>query len=79
MKRKKRFWRTTFSLPPCCVASTVHRLSRESDPEIYECTRRFGTVLENVSGVKEPTATFNACFNACFGAPFMVRHPSVYA
>lgn len=27
------------------------------------------------SGVKEPSATFSACF----GAPFMVRHPSVYA
>ncbi|MDD5206481.1 MAG: phosphoenolpyruvate carboxykinase (ATP), partial [Desulfobacterales bacterium] len=26
-------------------------------------------------GVKEPAATFSACF----GAPFMVRHPSVYA
>ena len=26
-------------------------------------------------GVKEPTATFSACF----GAPFMVRHPFVYA
>ena len=26
-------------------------------------------------GVKEPSATFSACF----GAPFMVRHPSVYA
>ena len=26
-------------------------------------------------GVKEPSATFSACF----GAPFMARHPSVYA
>ncbi len=26
-------------------------------------------------GVKEPTATFSSCF----GAPFMLRHPSVYA
>lgn len=26
-------------------------------------------------GVKEPTA----CFSACFGAPFMPRHPAVYA
>ncbi len=26
-------------------------------------------------GVTEPSATFSACF----GAPFMARHPSVYA
>jgi phosphoenolpyruvate carboxykinase (ATP) len=26
----------------------VIRLSREAEPHIYECTRRFGTVLENV-------------------------------
>ena len=26
-------------------------------------------------GVKEPAATFSPCF----GAPFMLRHPSVYA
>jgi len=135
----------------------VIRLSKEAEPDIYECTRRFGTILENVSmdpathrvnleddlltentrasyplthiqnvfksgitghprnifmltadafgvlppiarltpeqatyhfisgytakvagtekGVTEPTATFSACF----GAPFMIRHPSVYA
>jgi len=135
----------------------VIKLSKTSEPEIYECTRRFGTVLENVAmntilrrmdlddasltentrasyplahlpnvvpsgmaghprnvifltadafgvlppiarltedqamyhfisgytakvagtekGVKEPSATFSACF----GAPFMVRHPFVYA
>lgn len=145
-----------FNFEGGCYAKVIH-LSRESEPEIYECTRRFGTILENVSmnpavrrldldddsltentrasyplshlpniaasrmgghprnifmltadafgvlppiarlsedqamyhfisgytakvagtekGVKEPTATFSACF----GAPFMVRHPSVYA
>ncbi|UCG33286.1 MAG: phosphoenolpyruvate carboxykinase [Phycisphaerales bacterium] len=145
-----------FNFEGGCYAKVI-RLSRESEPEIYECTRRFGTILENVSlnpatrrvdlddasitentrasyplthipnivrtamaghprtvvmltadafgvlppiakltpeqamyhfisgytakvagteaGVTEPSATFSACF----GAPFMARHPSVYA
>jgi len=145
-----------FNFEGGCYAKVIH-LSRQAEPEIYECTRRFGTILENVSmntttrrldlddasltentrasypithlpnvvhskmsghprnvvmltadafgilppiakltdaqamyhfisgytakvagtekGVTEPSATFSACF----GAPFMVRHPSVYA
>ena len=145
-----------FNLEGGCYAKVI-RLSRASEPEIYECTRRFGTILENVAmntslrrldledasltentrasyplthlpnvvpsgtaghprnvifltadafgvlppiarltedqamyhfisgytakvagtekGVKEPGATFSACF----GAPFMMRHPFVYA
>jgi phosphoenolpyruvate carboxykinase (ATP) len=145
-----------FNFEGGCYAKVIN-LSRESEPEIYECTRRFGTILENVAmdpatryvdlndgtitentrasyplthlpnivrsgmagharnvvmltadafgvlppiarltpeqamyhfisgytakvagteaGVVEPRATFSACF----GAPFMVRHPSVYA
>jgi phosphoenolpyruvate carboxykinase (ATP) len=145
-----------FNFEGGCYAKVI-RLSRESEPEIYECTRRFGTILENVAlnpatrrvdlndasitentrasyplthipnivrsgmaghprtvvmltadafgvlppiakltpeqamyhfisgytakvagteaGVTEPSATFSACF----GAPFMARHPSVYA
>ncbi len=145
-----------FNFEGGCYAKVIH-LSRESEPEIYECTRRFGTILENVAmntsirridlndadltentrasypithlsnivpsemsghprnvimltadafgvlppiarltqaqamyhfisgytakvagtekGVTEPVATFSACF----GAPFMMRHPSVYA
>lgn len=145
-----------FNFEGGCYAKVI-RLSKEEEPDIYECTRRFGTILENVSmdpathqvdlndgtltentrasypmthianilksgmagqprnifmltadafgvlppiarltpqqamyhfisgytakvagtekGVTEPTATFSACF----GAPFMVRHPSVYA
>jgi phosphoenolpyruvate carboxykinase (ATP) len=145
-----------FNFEGGCYAKVI-RLSKEAEPEIYECTRRFGTILENVSmnpathlidldddsltentrasyplrhipnivssgmarhprsiimltadafgvlppiarltpdqamyhfisgytakvagtetGVTEPTATFSACF----GAPFMMRHPSVYA
>lgn len=30
-----------------CYAKVI-RLSAENEPEIYECTRRFGTILENV-------------------------------
>ena len=145
-----------FNFEGGCYAKVIN-LSRESEPEIYECTRRFGTILENVAsdpalrrvdlddasvtentraayplthipdivrsgmaghprnvvmltadafgvlppiakltpaqamyhfisgytakvagteaGITEPVATFSACF----GAPFMVRHPSVYA
>jgi phosphoenolpyruvate carboxykinase (ATP) len=145
-----------FNFEGGCYAKVIN-LSHESEPEIYECTRRFGTILENVTidpttrrldlddasltentrasyplthlpnivrskmaghprsvimltadafgvlppvaklspdqamyhfisgytakvagtekGVTEPVATFSACF----GAPFMVRHPSVYA
>ncbi|MFH1481162.1 MAG: phosphoenolpyruvate carboxykinase (ATP) [Pseudomonadota bacterium] len=145
-----------FNFEGGCYAKVIH-LSREAEPEIYECTRRFGTILENVAinytirridlddasltentrasypishlsnivksgmaghpcnvimltadafgvlppiarltqdqamyhfisgytakvagtekGVTEPKATFSACF----GAPFMLRHPSVYA
>ena len=145
-----------FNFEGGCYAKVIN-LSKESEPEIYECTRRFGTILENVhidttirridlndatltentrasyalsqlpnivesrmaghprniimltadafgilppiarltpdqamyhfisgytakvagteKGIKEPTATFSACF----GAPFMMRHPSVYA
>ena len=145
-----------FNFEGGCYAKVIN-LSRESEPEIYECTRRFGTILENVAmdpaarsidlddasitentraayplthipdivpsgkaghprnvvmltadafgvlppiarltpeqamyhfisgytakvagteaGITEPSATFSTCF----GAPFMVRHPSVYA
>lgn len=145
-----------FNFEGGCYAKVIN-LSRESEPEIFETTRRFGTILENVAmgpvlrrldlsdasmtentrasyplshirntlrtgvaghprnvvmltadafgvlppiarltaneamyhfisgytakvagtevGVTEPRATFSACF----GAPFMVRHPSVYA
>jgi phosphoenolpyruvate carboxykinase (ATP) len=145
-----------FNFEGGCYAKVI-RLSKEAEPEIYECTRKFGTILENVAmdpvtrrvdldddtftensrasyplthlpdfvksgmaghpnniimltadafgilppiarltadqamyhfisgytakvagtekGVTEPTATFSACF----GAPFMIRHPYVYA
>ncbi|MCF8081627.1 MAG: phosphoenolpyruvate carboxykinase [Deltaproteobacteria bacterium] len=145
-----------FNFEGGCYAKVIH-LSRESEPEIYECTRRFGTILENVPmnpairridlndtsltentrasyplthlpnivksgmaghprnvimltadafGVLPPIARLtpdqamyhfisgytakvagtekgvtepSAVFSACFGAPFMIRHPSVYA
>ncbi len=145
-----------FNFEGGCYAKVI-KLSKEAEPEIYECTRKFGTILENVAmdpvtrrldlddasftentrasyplthlpdfvrsgmaghpgnvimltadafgvlppiarltpdqamyhfisgytakvagtekGVTEPSATFSACF----GAPFMMRHPYVYA
>ena len=40
--------RGVFNFEGGCYAKVVH-LSKESEPEIYQCTRRFGTVLENVA------------------------------
>jgi phosphoenolpyruvate carboxykinase (ATP) len=37
-----------FNFEGGCYAKAI-RLSREAEPQIYECTRRFGTVLENVA------------------------------
>ena len=37
-----------FNFEGGCYAKVI-RLSPESEPEIYQCTRRFGTVLENVA------------------------------
>lgn len=37
-----------FNFEGGCYAKVI-RLSKEAEPEIYECTRRFGTILENVS------------------------------
>ncbi len=37
-----------FNLEGGCYAKVI-RLSKESEPEIYECTRKFGTILENVA------------------------------
>jgi phosphoenolpyruvate carboxykinase (ATP) len=37
-----------FNFEGGCYAKVI-RLSQEAEPEIYECTRRFGTILENVS------------------------------
>ncbi len=36
-----------FNFEGGCYAKVI-RLSREHEPEIYECTRKFGTILENV-------------------------------
>jgi phosphoenolpyruvate carboxykinase (ATP) len=40
--------RGVFNFEGGCYAKMI-RLSREAEPQIYETTRRFGTVLENVS------------------------------
>ncbi|MBW2283638.1 MAG: phosphoenolpyruvate carboxykinase (ATP) [Deltaproteobacteria bacterium] len=40
--------RGIFNFEGGCYAKVI-RLSREAEPEIYECTRRFGTILENVA------------------------------
>ncbi len=37
-----------FNFEGGCYAKLI-RLSQETEPQIYECTRRFGTVLENVA------------------------------
>jgi phosphoenolpyruvate carboxykinase (ATP) len=37
-----------FNFEGGCYAKVIN-LSPESEPEIYECTRRFGTILENVT------------------------------
>lgn len=37
-----------FNFEGGCYAKVI-RLSKEAEPEIYECTRRFGTILENVT------------------------------
>jgi phosphoenolpyruvate carboxykinase (ATP) len=37
-----------FNFEGGCYAKVI-KLSREAEPEIYECTRRFGTILENVT------------------------------
>jgi phosphoenolpyruvate carboxykinase (ATP) len=39
--------RGVFNFEGGCYAKVI-RLSAEAEPEIYECTRRFGTILENV-------------------------------
>jgi phosphoenolpyruvate carboxykinase (ATP) len=40
--------RGIFNFEGGCYAKMI-RLSKEAEPEIYECTRRFGTILENVA------------------------------
>jgi len=37
-----------FNFEGGCYAKIIN-LSRESEPEIYQCTRRFGTIMENVA------------------------------
>jgi len=61
-------------------------LSVESEPEIYETRRKFGTVLENfvsgytseVAGTEKGVTDPQATFSPCFGGPFLPLHPRVY-
>ncbi|MBU0675599.1 MAG: phosphoenolpyruvate carboxykinase [Proteobacteria bacterium] len=56
------------------VLPPIARLS--SDQAMYHFISGYtAKVAGTEKGVTEPTATFSACF----GAPFMMRHPSVYA
>jgi phosphoenolpyruvate carboxykinase (ATP) len=49
--------RGVFNFEGGCYAKVIH-LSKEAEPEIYETTRRFGTVLENV-GFDSATGRLN--------------------
>ena len=40
--------RGIFNVEGGCYAKVI-RISKEAEPDIYECTRRFGTILENVA------------------------------
>jgi len=40
--------RGVFNFEGGCYAKVIN-LSKESEPEIYDCTRKFGTILENVA------------------------------
>ncbi|OGL47065.1 MAG: phosphoenolpyruvate carboxykinase (ATP) [Candidatus Schekmanbacteria bacterium RBG_13_48_7] len=40
--------RGVFNFEGGCYAKVIN-LTKESEPEIYECTRKFGTILENVA------------------------------
>ncbi len=56
------------------VLPPIARLSREQ--AMYHFISGYTAKLAGTEvGVREPTATFSTCF----GAPFMPRHPSVYA
>ncbi len=63
-----------FNFEGGCYAKVI-RISKKSEPQIYECTRRFGTVLENVTidsrtrRLDLDDATFTENTRACYPIP----------
>lgn len=63
-----------FNFEGGCYAKVI-RISREHEPQIYQCTRRFGTILENVTinartrRLNLDDATFTENTRACYPIP----------
>ncbi len=63
-----------FNFEGGCYAKVI-RISKQQEPQIYECTRRFGTILENVTidtrtrRLNLDDATFTENTRACYPIP----------
>ena len=69
-----------FNIEGGCYAKVIH-LSAASEPEIYACTRRFGTVLENVviDPVTRRLDLDDASYTENTRAAYPTSHLEVYA
>ena len=67
--------RGVFNFEGGCYAKVIN-LSRESEPEIYECTRKFGTILENVAidTISRRIDLDNASFTENTRASYPITH-----